>query len=145
MVEEKLRNIDKTVVDKYPIFEGCETITEDLALEKECFVSKLSAHIASSLWKQQLVLHNEVDAIVTLTIEVTDKGAVTILSHDISSQLLKAIPEIEHYLITSITTLPEIKPALKKLNSGDFVAVNTVFIIPVRVLGKLPESEEIIK
>ena len=145
MVEEKLRNIDKTVVEKYPIFEGCETISEDLMLEKECFISKLSTHITSSLWKQQLVLHNEVDAIVTLTIEVSDKGEVSILNQDISSQLLEDIPEIEDYLITSIATLPEIKPALKKLNSGDFVAVKTVFTIPVRVIGKLPENEEVIK
>lgn len=145
MVEEKLRNIDKTVVEKYPIFEGCETISEDLMLEKECFIGKLSTHITSSLWKQQLVLHNEVDAIVTLTIEVSDKGEVSILDQDISSQLLEDIPEIEDYLITSIATLPEIKPALKKLNSGDFVAVKTVFTIPVRVIGKLPENEEVIK
>ncbi len=145
MVEEKLRNIDKTVVEKYPIFEGCETISEDLMLEKECFIGKLSTHITSILWKQQLVLHNEVDAIVTLTIEVSDKGEVSILDHDISSQLLEDIPEIEDYLITSIATLPEVKPALKKLNSGDFVAVKTVFTIPVRVIGKLPENEEIIK
>lgn len=142
MVEEKLRNIDRTTVDKYPIFEGCETVAADIISEKECFIRKLNTHVTTSLWQQQLVLHNEIDVTLQLTIEVNTQGRVLMLSHNIPAQLFDDIPEIEHYLAESITTLPEVKPALKKLASGELVAVRTRFTIPIHVVGKLPITED---
>jgi hypothetical protein len=141
LVEEKLQELDKTTVDKYPIFENCETEHSTNETEKMCFVATLSQHIFESLSEQDLILDSEFEENIHARIEVTNLGHVNIVSLELTPLLTEKIPNIEALITQSITDLPEIKPAYKKIHSGELIAVTTQFIIPVRVVGEFENVE----
>ncbi len=144
LVQEKLRELDRTSVDKYPIFEECETENSNKDIEKACFITTLSQHISTSFSEQELILDKELDVTFKVTIEVTKIGTVNIVELVASPELKAYMPNIDELVAQSITDLPEIKPAYKKINSGELIAVTTQFKIPVRIIGafttkKLPD------
>ena len=136
-IQKRLEELDVSKIDRFPIFEGCEVVSDGAVSEKECFISSLSKYITSSLFKNKLVLENELDTTFQVAIEVSDLGKVTIKSFEIDSVLRTNIPAIDSIVLKSINSLPEIKPALKKIHSGELIPVKTQFIIPIRVVAKL--------
>lgn len=140
LVQEKLLEMDKTSVDKYPVFESCETENSDSEVEKTCFITTLSQFISHSFSKEDLILNDELDASFQATIEVTNSGSVNIINLEITPALRKQIPNITALVTKSIVNLPEIKPAYKKIHSGELIAVTTQFTIPVRVVGSFSEE-----
>ncbi|MGB0896571.1 MAG: hypothetical protein ACPGU9_02560 [Flavobacteriaceae bacterium] len=145
LVQEKLRELDKASVDKYPVFKSCETENSDKTTEKECFVTTLSQYITRSLSAQNLILDDELDVSFQVIIQVTNEGEVAVLELLHMQDLYQKIPNIEELVKQSIKKLPEIMPAYKQTKSGDFIAVNTKFKIPVRVLGKLTNEDELVQ
>jgi hypothetical protein len=137
LVEEKLRNLDKSSVDKYPVFANCETENSNSDIEKECFIATLSQHISTSFSEHKLVLNNELDVNFQVTIEITNLGTINIIKLVINSELKENIPNIEELVAQSILDLPEVKPAYKKTQSGELIAVNTLFTIPVHVVAEV--------
>jgi len=141
LVQEKMDQLDKTSIDKFPVFIDCESLNGNTEEEKECFITTLSTHISDSLWENQLVLTNEIDASFQVTLEVAADGKINIIKFDVPSVLKENIPNIEQLISESVQELPEIKPALKKVQSGELIAVKTQFVIPIRVVGQLPTSD----
>lgn len=140
LVQEKLLEVDKTSVDKYPVFESCETENSNSDIEKSCFITTLSQYISHSFSEEDLILSNELDASFQATIEVTNSGNVNIINLEITPLLKEQIPNITELVTKSILDLPEIKPAYKKTHSGELIAVTTQFTIPIRVLGSFSEE-----
>jgi len=140
-IQERLDSLDKSSIDNFPIFPDCEQLDENIEAEKECFISTLSSHITNSLAKNQLVLKEELDISFRVGIEVSKDGEITIISIEINNVLKENIPNIEQMIQQSVHELPKIEPALKKLQSGDSVAVKTQFVIPIRVVAKVTGTD----
>jgi len=139
-IQKRLDTIDKSVIDKFPIFKDCEQLDENLEAEKNCFITSLSTYITNSLFENNVVLENELDTSFQVLIEVSDKGKVKILSFTIDEVLKGSIPNIEQIISGSIVELPDIKPAYKKINSGELVPVKTQFVIPIRVVAQVDSN-----
>jgi len=136
-IQADLDTIDTSVIDKFPIFKDCELVEENLAAEKNCFITSLSTYITNSLFENNLVLKNELDSSFQVLIEVSDDGKIEILSFTINEILKESIPDIEQIIANSIAELPDIVPARKKIESGVLVPVKTQFVIPIRVVAKV--------
>lgn len=135
LLEQKRKELDKTQVDKYPIFPECESINEDIEIEKECFIKTLSSHISNYLLQQNILLEQELNGSLTLVIEVTKSGEIIIKSFTIDPTIVEQIPNIKALVSESLYTLPEIVPAYKKLSkTGDHIPVNTQFLIPINII-----------
>jgi len=138
-IQERLDSLDTSTIDKFPIFKDCEQLDQNLTAEKQCFITSLSSYIGNSLFQNKLVLENELNTSFQVSIEVSDTGKVTVISFEINAILKENIPQIEQMILQSINDLPEIKPALKKIESGELVPVKTHFIIPIRVVAKVTD------
>ena len=135
LIQKRLDKVDTSTIDKFPIFKKCEQLDQNVSAEKECFISSLSAYIGNSLFKNKLVLEDELDTSFQVGIQVSDTGKVTITNFEIDTVLKENIPNIESLIQQSIRELPEVKPALKKIQSGELVPVKAQFVIPIRVVA----------
>lgn len=140
-IQKRLDSLDKSTIDKFPVFKFCEQMDENLEAEKECFISSLSSYITNSLGQNNLVLKEELDVSFKVAIEVSEKGKITIISIETNEIIKENIPNIEQIIQQSINELPEITEAYKKLQSGVFVPVKTQFIIPIRVVAKVTSTD----
>jgi len=136
-IQNRLETLDKSVIDKFPVFKDCEQVDENVAAEKNCFITSLSNYITNSLLEKNLVLEKELDSYFQVLIEVSKEGNIEILSFTIDDILKESIPDIEQIIAQSIAELPNITPAYKKINSGEHVKVKTQFIIPIRVVAQI--------
>ncbi len=139
-IQKHLDSLDTSTIDKFPIFKDCEQLDQNLSAEKKCFITSLSTYIGTSLFENKLVLEEELDSTFQVAIEVSDTGKVTIKSFEIDAVLKENIPQIEQIIQQSIDELPEVKPALKKIQSGELIPVKTHFIIPIRVVAKVADN-----
>jgi len=140
-IQERLDSLDTSTIDKFPVFKECEELDENLAAESNCFITSLSAYIGNSLFKNKLILEDELDTSFQVIIQVSEVGKVTIVSFEIDKNLKENIPNIEQIIEQSISELPEIGAAYKKTQSGEQqVPVKTQFIIPIRVVAKISDK-----
>ena len=140
-IQERLDSLDTSTIDKYPVFKECEELDENLEAEKACFITSLSTYIGNSLLENKLVLEEELETSFYITIQVSEKGKVAIVSFEIDKNLKENIPNIEQIIKQSISELPEIGAAYKKIRSGEGqVPVKTQFIIPIRVIAKVKDN-----
>ncbi len=134
LIDQKLRDIDLVVVDKYPVFKECEDINNDAFIEKKCFTNTLSNYITDYLYMQKIMLSEVVSDTINVPILVNLKGEISLQNFIISERLQKNIPELKNILFKSISNLPKIKPAYKKLpQTGELIPVNTRFVIPIHI------------
>ena len=132
LVEQKLQEINRSQIDKYPIFEACENIDNDTLSEKECFSTTLSNHITEYLAQQDIVLTQTVKDTLNIRLQVNEKGEVSTQNYQVSDSVLTAIPNVRTLISESIQRLESIKPAYKKLpETGELIPVTTQFIIPI--------------
>jgi hypothetical protein len=136
-IQERLDSLDTSTIDKFPVFKECEELDGNVVAERDCFITSLSTYIGNSLFENKLVLEEELDTSFQVVIQVSDKGEVTIVSFEIDENLKENIPNIEQIIEQSISELPEIGAATKKIQSGGSVSVKTQFIIPIRVVAQV--------
>ena len=140
-IQKHLDSLDTSTIDKFPVFKECEELDENLAAERNCFITSLSTYIGNSLLKNKLVLEEELDTYFHITIQVSKDGIVTIVSYEIDENLKENIPNIKQIIEHSISELPKIGAAYKKIQSGEEqVPVKTKFIIPIRVIAKVSDN-----
>jgi len=139
-IQERLNSLGTSTIDKFPIFKDCEQLDQDLDAERNCFITSLSAYIGNSLLENKLILEDELDTSFQVAIQVSETGKVTIISQEIDETLKENIPNINQIIELSISELPEIKPALKKISSGELVPVKTQFVIPIRVVAQVESN-----
>ena len=143
LIQDKLLELDKTTVDKFPIFENCESENSNRETEKDCFVTALSQHVSKSFSEQNLTFDNELEFTFQIIIEVTNEGEVNVIELITPPQLREHISNIDALVEKSVLNLPEIQPAYKKIQSGELIAVTTQFAIPVHIIGKLQEEIDV--
>jgi len=136
-IQEHLDSLDTSTIDKFPVFKECEQLDENLEAEKECFITSLSTYIGNSLLENKLILEEELDTSFQVIIQVSEDGKVAIVSFEIGENIRRNIPNIEQIIDKSISELPEIGAATKKIQSGGSVSVKTQFVIPIRVVAKI--------
>ncbi len=141
LVQEKLKKLDKTQVDRYPIFSSCESLESDLSAEKECFIETLRNHITSNIITSDVVLEKPLHEEFNVLVEVDKKGDITIVKTTISDSLQLLFPSINQRIEESLLSLPKIEPAMKQLSSmdkntkGDEVHVSIQFLIPIKIVA----------
>ncbi|MFD0964433.1 hypothetical protein [Pseudofulvibacter geojedonensis] len=143
LVQEKLKNLDKTKVDKYPIFSECESLEGDVLAEKECFITTLSKHISSNVFTNEIVLDKPLNEEFQVFVEVNKLGELSVLETTASDSLKMLMPSIDQTIKESLLSLPKIRPAMKQLPGvdknipGDEVPVSIQFLIPIKVVTVL--------
>lgn len=141
LVQEKLKNLDKNKVDRYPVFAECESLEGDVLAEKECFIKMLSEHIASNVLTDEIILEKPLNDEFQVYVEIDTIGAIQIIKSTTSDSLRMLIPTIDHKIKESLLTLPKIEPAMKALPStedrvkGEEVPVSIQFLIPIKVVS----------
>jgi len=129
ILQEELRTFNWSEVDEYPSFTACDnSSTKDS--RKQCFESTLTNHILTSLQSQRMVVTKDLNDTIEMKFHISEKGQISILEMNISDQTLEQIPEIEKYLTESISSTPQISPAIKRSQH-----VKTEFKLPIVLLS----------
>ena len=132
LVQEKLQQVNRNKIDKYPIFEACERVDNNIQLEKECFTTTLSEHITDYLAQQNIVLTQPLQDTLYIQLQVDQKGTLRVQNFQIPDSVLITLPNVKQVINESIKQLPLIKPAYKKLpQTGELIPVTTQFRIPI--------------
>ena len=141
MISEEKKKIDKTSLDRYPLFKKCERLDGDVLAEKNCFIQELSNHIEEYIIQYSIVLNEPINEVLKITIEIDEKGKVSVKKMVIKDSVKLLIPNIETIIVNSLSSLPKIEPAYKRISTlnkdikGEPVMVNTQFIIPINVVS----------
>jgi hypothetical protein len=125
ILQEELRTFNWSEVDEYPSFSVCDS-SSTKELRKQCFESTLTNHILTSLQSQRMVVTKDLSDTIEMKFHISEKGEISILEMDISDQTIEQIPDIEKYLIESISSTPQISPAIKRSQH-----VKTEFKLPI--------------
>lgn len=127
LLEEELKTFNWNEVDEYPTFESCDD-TLGKENKKQCFENTVLEILSHNLSKQNIVVTEDVNDTILLTITIDNTGNFKI--DDIkSSDITKAqIPKIDSLLLHSFDSLPKVYPAIKRSQQ-----VTTQFSLPVVV------------
>jgi len=123
--EEEIKTIDWGDVDAYPLFMGCDNITEK-AESSDCFFNTLSASIYNSLESKNLITLKNVNEEIQVKITVFDTKKMEVDTITMDSITQAAFPQLESWLRESVSSLQVEVPALKR-----GVPVTTVFELPL--------------
>lgn len=127
ILQEDLKTFNWNEVDEYPAFDSCVSSTTQEE-RKRCFESTLAKHITDFLVLQRIVVTTDIDETISIRFHISEKGALSVVDI-ISSEFIKEqIPEIHNFLKQSLTSLPQISPAIKRRQY-----VKTEFKLPVHI------------
>lgn len=121
--------IDYRSVDAFPLFPTCENIPSQ-DKQRVCSQIKLSEHIFASLSQSNIITARKVSDTVFVKLQVSSKGKVILTNIKASENLKKQIPTIDSLLKSSVSSIPVLKPALKR-----GIPVATEFSLPIVVLN----------
>ena len=116
-------------------------MSEIILAEKNCFIQELSNHIEEYIIQYSIVLNEPINEVLKITIEIDEKGKVSVKKMVIKDSVKLLIPNIETIIVNSLSSLPKIEPAYKRISTlnkdikGEPVMVNTQFIIPINVVS----------
>lgn len=126
ILKEELQTINWNDVDEYPSFDSCDSVTAQN--KKNCFENTLLSFVNSSLSKQNIVVTDDIDDTIMVTILIDQKGDLSINDIEISRHTKIHIPKIDSLLIHSFDSLPKIYPAIKRSQQ-----VATQFKFPIKI------------
>jgi hypothetical protein len=127
IVSQELAVINWAAVDEYPSFSECDAVSQKQE-RKACFESTILGHVNRYLAKQDIVVSEDVEDTIAVTLSISNKGKISVLHISKKPETAVAIPKIDSLLRGSIATLPKIFPAVKRSQQ-----VNTEFVLPVVV------------
>ncbi len=105
--------IDFTKVDVYPIFSDCENYSEN-GNQKKCFELTLTKKLASSLQKNELKVKERVNDTTLIDLLIDNTGKASVVQIHSPKSITQQLPQLDSIIRQSISTLPSIKPAVKK-------------------------------
>ncbi len=123
--EDEVKTIDWGDVDAYPLFSGCNDITEK-AESADCFFKTLSSSIYNNLEAKNLVTLKNVNQEIRLKVTVFDTKEMEVATITMDSITRAEFPLLESWLRESVSSLQVDVPALKR-----GVPVTTVFELPL--------------
>ena len=125
ILNEELKTFNWSEVDVYPSFSSCDNERSEEA-KKLCFQNTLRKVIYDEIKSDTIVVSENLKDTILITIQITEKGKLSVVNMEIDSLTQKEIPNIETLLHNSLNTLPKIYPAIKRGQQ-----VKTEFILPV--------------
>jgi len=125
ILKEDLQTFNWNDVDEYPTFSSCDSSSNKME-RKQCFETTLTTFIMSQLSKETIVVTEDINDTISITFQISEKGALSILEIKSSNLIKEQIPKIDTLLIESLKDLPKIFPAIKRSQQ-----VKTEFVLPV--------------
>ncbi|HLT54466.1 MAG TPA: hypothetical protein VKZ97_11265 [Flavobacteriaceae bacterium] len=132
ILDQELKTFNWNEVDEYPVFETCNTSLSKPE-KKACFEQTLTSFISQSLYKDEIVVSQDLQDTIHMHFLVSDKGQLQITKAEIDSLTRVEIPQIESLLHQSIDSLPKIHPAIKRGQQ-----VTTAFQLPLIISVREP-------
>ena len=145
ILRDKLREIDITKVDRYPVFEHWESLDGNIEEEKVCFLNTIQEALSNTIIESTIETEELIDEACSVHIVINRDGNLLVKHIDVSDTLIALIPNISELLERSLENLPRIEPAFKRMPSkddlqkGEEIKVSTEFIIPVKIVGSVIE------
>lgn len=127
IVEKEIQTIDWNVVDVYPSFTVCDSMTEKQT-KKHCFETTILNHVNDYLSNQNMIVSRDIEDTISMKLAIDRLGNISILDIKTKPETREVIPEIDSLLMGSFSSLPKIFPAVKRGQQ-----VNTEFVLPVVV------------
>jgi len=125
ILQEELKTFNWNDVDEYPSFLDCESSISK-AERKRCFQHTLTTHIANYLKNEVIVVGQNIHDTVMLKFQVSKEGELSLIETDLDSLTQQEIPEIKSLIKSSLDSLPQIFPAIKRGQQ-----VTTEFLLPL--------------
>lgn len=113
ILKKELKTFNWKEVDSYPSFKTCDTLQSKLDA-KQCFQTTLANHISSKLQEQTIIVSQDINDTILLSLLISEKGELVINAIEIDSVTTLEIPEIKTIITNSLDTLPTIYPAIKR-------------------------------
>ncbi|MEM5539142.1 hypothetical protein [Olleya sp. AS48] len=113
ILKKELKTFNWKEVDSYPSFKTCDTLQSKLDA-KQCFETTLANHISSKLQEQTIIVSQDINDTILLSLLISEKGELVINAIEIDSITTLEIPEIKTIITNSLDTLPTIYPAIKR-------------------------------
>ena len=113
ILKKELKTFNWKEVDSYPSFKTCDTLQSKLDA-KQCFETTLANHISSKLQEQTIIVSQDINDTILLSLLISEKGELVINAIEIDSVTTLEIPEIKNIITNSLDTLPTIFPAIKR-------------------------------
>ena len=110
-LEEELKTIDWSSVDKLPLLESCLNSNLD---NKKCFVSYFSSQLKKNLANNDFVLNRTLIDTIYFNLKIDKIGNVTYEKIQTNEDLNKDQNAIETALNVTIKNLPKVYPAIKR-------------------------------
>lgn len=127
IVSQELETMDWNVVDQYPSFSVCDSVSEKQE-RKQCFENTILTKVNAYLSQQNIVVSEDVEDTITIKLQIDKTGDIFVLDVITKPETKSLIPEIDSLIFGSIKTLPKIFPAIKRGQQ-----VTTEFVLPVVV------------
>jgi len=125
ILKEELQTFNWSDVDAYPSFSVCDSVQSKADL-KTCFQGVLTLHIWEFLKDERIVVTQDIQDTMLLSMQVSETGVLKLLHVKIDSVTRHEIPELDSLLYHSLEGLPEIFPATKRGQQ-----VKTTFELPI--------------
>lgn len=125
ILNEELKSFTWNEVDEYPTFLTCETSGTQHD-RKMCFEQTLSNIILNRLESERIIVNHDVLDTVLIQFKISDVGDLSLVAFKLDSLTQAEIPNIKDWIISSLDSLPNIEPAIKRGQK-----VNSEFTLPI--------------
>ncbi len=125
ILNESLQSFNWNQVDEYPLFEGCDSTVSKEEV-RACFEEVLSGGIYEGLSESRFIVTETLNDTLFLDFEISHSGDIVFIRSNGSSLIYDQIPDIDSLVISSLSGLPKVQPAIKRGQQ-----VRTAFKIPI--------------
>ncbi len=113
ILKDELQAFNWNEVDEFPTFSSCDT-SSTKQRRKSCFETTLANHILNKLSQEKLIVSHDLNDTIIIEFKLSEKGEISILNMKIEEETRRILPKLEKQIFTSIDSLPEIFPAIKR-------------------------------
>lgn len=125
ILNEELKAFKWNEVDEYPTFSSCEA-SKTQHDRKQCFEETLATTILNHLESERIIVNHNVLDTLLITFKISERGELSLLTFKVDSLTQSEIPNIKSLVATSLDSLPDIEPAIKRGQK-----VTTEFSLPI--------------
>lgn len=125
ILEEELQSFKWNEVDEYPTFSICNNSSSKYET-KQCFEKTITDAITTQLIAENIIVTQDIEDTIYIKFQISDNGKLSVLEIETDSITSNEIPNIEALLKSSLDSLPEIYPAIKRSQK-----VRTEFTLPI--------------
>ena len=123
--DEEMQDIDWGVIDTFPAFSECESYT-DRGEQQTCFQQSLIHKFEEQLDLTNIGTWYALNDTLSLTVEVSREGIISLTEVQVDSSTMKKFPEIKEFLMESVQKFPNPAPAFKR-----GIPVKSKFTLPL--------------